>query len=302
VNVFSRSPSRRIAFNLIELLLVLAILAILVGLLLPAVQKARESAAQTQCKNNLYQLGVGWQGYYDSHHVFPNGGKNGYDQPWSEEFAALPPRIQHRYRKAPYDRSEWSWTYQILPFIDQDALYRTTSDAAVRRTPVSIYYCPSRRGVMVYDGLAKVDYAACAGSDPRTGCNGVCVRAGQSPVRIADIKDGTSNTLMLAEKQLNKALLGRTHDDNEACYSPGWESEIFRIAVRSQGAWQGPRPDRDDPNDYHSSYYFGSAHEMGIYTVFCDGSVRLIGYQVSGTLFMYACVRDDEQSFSASTL
>jgi prepilin-type N-terminal cleavage/methylation domain-containing protein len=295
----------RTAFTLIELLVVIAIIAVLIGLLLPAVQKVRESAASSQCKNNLHQIGIGWHAYHDTFKMFPNGGKNGMDPPVDPALAAAGAAAQANYVDGPYSRAEWSWTYQILPYVEQSGTYNCPSDAVVHKTPTPIYYCPSRRGVTIYNNECKVDYAANAGTN---GSNGVCVRAGTGVVRITDVKDGTSNTIMLGDKQLNLRYLGQTYDDNESCYSPGWDSEIFRIAVSVSGVNMGPQPDLNtlNPPGYtdplSGSDYFGSSHSQGVNTIFCDGATRFVHYNVDGTMFRWACQRNDGKVFNLGDL
>src|SRR5262249_4332595 len=133
---------------------------------------------------------------------------------------------------SPYDRTEWSWTYQFLPYIEQLDIYRNTNNSVIYRTPVKIMYCPSRRSPSLYGNEAKTDYAGCAGSN---GNNGMLVRTGLRPVRIpTDVPDGLSNTIMLGEKQLNIARFGLTYDDNEPYVAPGWDSEIFRVGSTSR--------------------------------------------------------------------
>jgi len=272
------SRGRRRAFTLVELLVVIAIIAVLIALLLPAVQKVRESANRIACANNLKQIGLAYHAYYDANSAFPTAGKN----------ADSPPGAS-----VPNGRPEWSWTYQILPFIEQQALYSNPSDAEIYKTPIKVYYCPSRRPPTVYGGLAKVDYAGCSGTDATNGHDGILIRTGQGKVTIQDITDGTSNTLMVGEKQLNVAKLGVAYDDNEAYVSPGWDPEIFRIAVPYKSSWLPPAPDFRDANLLDSTNRFGSSHPAGINGVFADGSIRTIHFSVDPSTFMRACVRND---------
>ncbi len=135
---------RRIGFTLIELLVVIAIIAILIALLVPAVQKVREAAARTQCINNLKQIGLGLHNYESTYKHFPTAGA---------QSAALNYSTQQQSNQAGFDIM--GWAYQILPFIEQNALYKigqtsgaynwnATIGKAMVEEPVTIYQCPSR--------------------------------------------------------------------------------------------------------------------------------------------------------------
>src|SRR5438270_417063 len=116
-------------FTLIELLVVVAIIGVLVGMLLPAVQKVREAASRAQCANHLKQIGIACHNYHDTYGYFPPGGSE------------LPGDSA-----APADRRDlWSWAYHVLPFVEHDNLWKQSNPTAIAQTPVKLYYCPSRR-------------------------------------------------------------------------------------------------------------------------------------------------------------
>jgi prepilin-type N-terminal cleavage/methylation domain-containing protein len=294
---------RRCAFTLIELLVVIAIIAVLIGLLLPAVQKAREAASRVRCQNNLKQIGLAFHNYHDVRGALPDGGKNACDLPRAAPNLLCGTDEPDLSRPFTGNRSEWSWTYYILPFIEQDAVFKDANNGRVAKSIVLAYYCPSRRAAELYGGEAKVDYAGCAG----TGNNGVLVRKGTPAVTLSGIPDGASNTLLVGEKRLNAAKFGITFDDNESCYAPGWDAEIYRVAHQvGSGAsrtWEVPQPDFHDPDaPDNGQTIFGSAHGTGIHAVFADGSVRHIRYGVAPAVFMRACVRNDGLPFSLDDL
>jgi prepilin-type N-terminal cleavage/methylation domain-containing protein len=289
-----QTQSRR-AFTLIELLVVIAIIAVLIGLLLPAVQKVREAAARMSCSNNIKQIALAFQTYHDNEGHFPHGGKNICNTPVNPAALAnctTPPPDDLDYGCcSPFNRTEWSWTWWILPYMEQASIFNQTSNTVVRASLVKSYYCPSRRSPTLYGGNAKVDYVGCAGSN---GNNGIMYRLGTSPVNIASVTDGTSNTIMIGEKQLNILQLGRSYDDNEPYVSPGWDNEIFRTGSQTR------LPERDirvnpSPDPLAAQNNFGSSHTAGFNAGMGDGSVRLIRYTINPLAFERLCIRNDNQ-------
>lgn len=273
----------RVGFTLIEVLVVLAILALLVGLLLPAVQKIRAAAARVRCQNNLKQMGIAFHAHHDARGHFPKGGTH------------TPPAsgANINFTTPQAREAEWSWAYLILPYIEQNDLYQDANSATVRGTPIPIYYCPSRRPAEAYNGRAKIDYAGSAGNHP-DGENGMVMRTTCGVVRAADVTDGLSHTVMLGEKQLNRAAFGTAIDDNASYCTPGWNGdwEVYRWGETP------PAPDRNVPGDISASHAFGSAHAGGFNCAFGDGSVRFIRYSVSPVTWERACVRNDNQAIN----
>jgi prepilin-type N-terminal cleavage/methylation domain-containing protein/prepilin-type processing-associated H-X9-DG protein len=281
-----KRPSLSSGFTLIELLVVIAIFAVLLGLLLPAVQKVREAAARTRCGNHLKQIGIAINAHHDAFGFYPTGGLN--------HFAVS--------SGDPNNRAEWSWAYWLLPFIEQRPLFDDLNRITIERTPISIYYCPSRRGAELFNNSAKIDYAGCAGTDGSTGSNGFLVRGYHTrdecddpnvlpPINVHQITDGTSNTLAVAEKQLNAEMFGQAIDDNEAYVRPGWNGdwEIYRIGGTANDV---PQMDYRQAGSTVATHRFGSAHSSGFNALFCDGSVRHIRYSVNAETWKHVVTRN----------
>jgi prepilin-type N-terminal cleavage/methylation domain-containing protein len=280
------SPLRRTAFTLIELLVVIAIIAVLIGLLLPAVQKVREAAARMSCSNNLKQLGLGMHNYHDSNGKFP-------------------------YLRSGGGQNRHSWALLLTPFIEQDNVYKvmstpisgvsqtdgfnnlTSTDptiVAARSAGVKVFLCPSRRGTGTLTPIdpgnltvtgQPIDYAASTGDTnvvPTTGVftfdNGTFAQLKLLGHKIADITDGTSNTVMIGEKHLKASNPdganppGTAYDPNVdiIAYSAGVQASYHR---RGGASWPLAQSNTTPQN-----MQFGSWHAASIQFVLGDGSVR----------------------------
>lgn len=281
----SSSIRRRRGFTLIELLVVIAIIAVLIGLLLPAVQKVREAAARMKCSNNLKQIGIAFHAHHDATGYLPTAGGDGggVDNP-------------------AVNRLDFGWCYEILPYIEQGALQNQASVAVIRATPVSTYGCPTRSGPRVVSGSAKSDYAGNGGTNPnaRPGAlctgpvvisrNGLATPTYPGVLQFKDISDGLSNTLFVGEKFVNPDA--SCCYDNEFWAGPGVDGDILRGSPPVGSSWMVPKQDArlgDIPDDY----YFGSAHPTGMNAALGDGSVRFIKYSVDPVQFMRLCHRSD---------
>jgi len=260
---------------------VIAIIGILIALLLPAVQKVRETSNRMRCANNMKQLSLGLHNMHTATGRLPHAGDNGP----SRSCCNADTRIG------------WSWQYHLLPYIEQENLYNNPSDSVVARTTINGFYCPSRRAPVVYSDGARSDYAGSIGSDfGQRGRNGMFVAqffnpgrtkqdgvtnysSGDQPDQVArkfnDVLDGLSNTIMLGEKQLHRSTFGTAGGDNEA-----WNNAGFDQDNRRSGQYL-PDVDRDHPDATSATFWshrFGSSHSAGLNIALADGSVRFWKY------------------------
>ena len=289
--------SRRSGFTLIELLVVIAIIAVLIGLLLPAVQKVREAGSRTECKNNLKQIGAAFLNHTLTKNHFPPGGR----------VRNYPPNYNSDGTPAVGTNQTGGWGFNILPFLESDNVYRggsaTTNAGRVKvaiGTPNKLFFCPSRRSPMVVPyasppcpsdfltaaGLSSTDrpptalcdYAASNLDDENTGV--IRETYGKSLVRRTDA-ESWSNTLLVGEKRMNTFMLGQNMEDDNQGYSVGMDEDTLRHTNAAPGR------DYSSAGGYSvvGEQRFGSAHAFSFQAVFGDGAVHSISYDISPTVF-----------------
>ena len=325
------ADKRRVAkgFTLVELLVVIAIIGILIALLLPAVQAARESARRIQCINHLKQIGLAFYLHHDAHGHFPSGG-------WGWLWVGDPDR-------GVGERQPGGWVYNILPYIEQQALHdmgagqedaqKRATLAIVAATPFEGMNCPSRRDTRAYKNsegaplpncdapefFARTDFAVNGGNmdagplpvpNYKIGDRGFPwpdqaifdgVAFPRSRVRMREIEDGTSKTYMVGEKYLNPQnyLNGLDGGDNQTMYQ-GFDVDTARWTTLNNG--EVPLEPLEDRVGYTDFYRFGSAHPGGFQVVFCDGSVRQINYSIDWLTHRWLGNRADGQVIDTDRL
>jgi prepilin-type N-terminal cleavage/methylation domain-containing protein len=263
---------RRVGFTLIELLVVIAIIAILIGLLLPAVQKVRTAAARTQTQNNLKQLGLACHNYHDARGYLPHPG-------------TVSPAVSTNAESGP-------WSYQILPYIEQQAVFNTVTAAVTTRdVTLKAFLCPgrSRKGFAVAGDPhpsgtvasgasgATTDYALNAWLNGSLDAAGV-VTDGAGGIktqpnmkkRLVAVSDGTSNTLMVGSKKVVVAQYQQ----------PGGSYDESLFICNGGTNRNGNAVEKDDAVATASSRNWGSAFETCPMAM-ADGSVRMVPFGIS---------------------
>lgn len=291
--------------------MVIAIIGLLVALLLPAVQAARESARRTQCMNNLQQMALASLNHVNMQGFFPSGGWPG---PWVGEadrgFGLKQPG---------------GWIYNILPFVEQGALHQLGAGATGQArlaalnqrdaTPLPVFNCPTRRPCIPFPNRnlsnhngnwspihGRADYAACCGDSPGVELDPAWVMSFAdaddpnrhwapfsqytgisycfSTVTMAEVIDGSSNTYMFGERYIQPEHYddGAAHSDDWSMYRSAQDDQVRSTYYSAMFSWT---PLQDRPG-LAIDTRFGSAHVNSCYFALCDGSVRAISYSING--------------------
>jgi hypothetical protein len=332
---------------------VIAIIGVLIALLLPAVQAAREAARRTQCTNSMRQLGLGFLNHESTQNYLPSSG-------WGWRWQPDPDRGYGKNQPG-------GWAYSILAYVELQNIrhigkgFSGTGGAVTARTdllplvstPIPVFYCPTRGRAATYPVVrngnlgnnltacsapncivARSDYAANSGIIcPANGANGEESGPGsysdaptydwafddqgtthiplngityqRSEIRLAQITDGTSNTIMLGERYLNPdhILDGQDPADDQNIFV-GHDRDMNRYTFCRNiigGNLSPPIPTQqrlplqDTPGFEGDGRYFGSAHVSGLNMILCDNSVRFVSYDIDSDAWrLYGGRNDDE--------
>ncbi|MCC6493747.1 MAG: DUF1559 domain-containing protein [Pirellulales bacterium] len=325
-----RRSCRKSGFTLVELLVVIAIIGVLVALLLPAVQAAREAARRAQCANQLKQLGLAWQNHHDAFQHFPTSG-------WGWNWQGDPDRG--------YGKEQFGgWPYNILAFMElnnirqlgagqPDAQKRVTLTDVSKMQPEG-FICPSRRppiatapkdhwaprniNFAIGQLAGKSDYAASSGNPaspeagegpgsvkiaesslykwPNLDTQGIPLENGvsymRSIVNMKEITDGTTNTYMVGEKYMKVDSYGGSFTSGSPTYDFGDNESMFSGYNRDQHRTTNilPRQDRPGVDD---DFAFGGPHPSNWGMAMCDGSVHWISFEIDPVVHRWLGVIND---------
>ena len=282
--------TKKAAFTLIELLVVIAIIAILIALLIPAVQKVREAANRSQCQNNLKQIILGAHSYHDVFQHFPGNSQDEGGWDWAFQ--------QHS--------KSWSWLARLLPFLEEDNLYQAAkidTNTFLKSLPylevgLSVFFCPSDNAQALNPSLnrANLQGAPIATSNYKgvTGacwcygtyehncsdnCNGLNNGDGvfnrdhvHTPTKLVDITDGASNTFFVGED---------IPEIDAHCTWPYANGSQGTCAI-PPNVMARPNGSLYDPyQDWPEIYSFRSRHDGGLQFAFADGSVHFISQAIA---------------------
>ena len=266
----------RSGFTLVELFVVTGVIAILIALLIPAVQQARETARRMQCRNNLRQIALALHNYHD-------------------RSGRMPPSTVVEWRR-PEPTGWWSWIVRVLPDLDQQPVYsrlnlsenawtRCHENKPYTSLRLAVLHCPSdpnSNGVYEADDVcpggeayALTSYLGCRGSTGRFPDNGVFPDVNRA-TRLTDVLDGTSNTILVGERPA----------DPEAYW--GWWAAGLGVDDHGLGDYVLDTVDGLDAGDLTASddlLHYWSAHAGGAHFGMCDGSVRMVSYAVDDEAF-----------------
>lgn len=319
----------RRGFTLVELLVVIAIIGVLVALLLPAVQAAREAARAAQCQNNIKQLALAFLNHHETHGFLPSGG-------WGYAWAHDPDQGTGKSQPG-------GWGYSILPFHEEAALHDLGSGMGLvdkkvaitqaLETHLPIHTCPTRRparsfpldisnasyvrrpyGANPLDVVNRTDYAANGGVGVLSFTIGPTTIAGAATYKFPDVRlgngiifvrseykfrqitDGATNTYLVGEKYLapNRYEDGISLGDNQGPFQ--CERDSVRWTEPALSASDPGLPPLQDTLGADLTYNFGSAHSGGFFMSFCDGSVHRIAYDIDNVTFMQNSNRLDGQA------
>jgi prepilin-type N-terminal cleavage/methylation domain-containing protein len=280
-----RLPAKHSGFTLVELLVVIAIIGVLVALLLPAVQAAREAARRMSCASNLRQMGLAMLNYHDQNLAFPIGITN----PSPGVTTVV--------------NNQWTWPSRILPYLEQSGLYQqlnvgngtvpsatsTSQLATLVMTPIKMYMCPSDPGNpkqynKFYGGYPKLNYPA---PKPMVMWRDWVTDAGYAnrSTRMVDVTDGTSNTFLIGERAVSSTnqfiSLGaiwptQVGSNNAYTFDANPPNQSYPAnALSSSGTCC---VSGNDPNNIRGSA--SSMHPSGLQFCFGDGSVRFISNNI----------------------